>query len=155
MPGYFGLAVALEGEPLDLRASGVTEAGASRELARVQDSLKLLGSPQWQVRLYLANPAQLFAEQRQRTWLFGGLIIASSLAAILGLAAARGAFYRQPPAERAQEQFRLERFARAALAHRGRAPDGREPGKRRGGGRRQAAASTSVSSARNAAGSRR
>ncbi len=95
VPGYFGLAVALEGEPLDLRASGVTEAGASRELARVQDSLKLLGSPQWQVRLCLANPAQLFAEQRQRTWLFGGLIIASSLAAILGLAAARGAFYRQ------------------------------------------------------------
>lgn len=95
VPGYFGLAVALQGELLDLKGSGVTEAGASRELARVEDSLDLPGRPQWEVRLCLGNAAQLFAEQRQRELLIGGLIVVSALAAIIGLAAARGAFYRQ------------------------------------------------------------
>jgi signal transduction histidine kinase len=51
--------------------------------------------PQWVLRLCLADPARLFAQQRQRTLLFGGLIVTSTLAAIFGLAAARGAFYRQ------------------------------------------------------------
>jgi two-component system phosphate regulon sensor histidine kinase PhoR len=64
-------------------------------LARVQGHLDVPGSPEWEVRLCLANPAQLFAEQRQRTLLIGGLIVVSALAAIIGLAAARGAFYRQ------------------------------------------------------------
>ncbi len=53
------------------------------------------GRPQFTLRLCLADPARLFAEQRQRTFMFGGLIVASMLAALVGLVAARRAFYRQ------------------------------------------------------------
>jgi len=53
------------------------------------------GRAQWVLRLCLADPGRLFAQQRQRTLLFGGLIVTSTLAALAGLAAARGAFYRQ------------------------------------------------------------
>jgi signal transduction histidine kinase len=47
------------------------------------------------VAVYLANPELLFLQQRQRTWLFGGLILASTFAACVGLAAAYRSFRRQ------------------------------------------------------------
>jgi signal transduction histidine kinase len=47
------------------------------------------------VSVYLANPELLFLQQRQRTWLFGGLILASMFAACVGLAAAYRSFRRQ------------------------------------------------------------
>jgi signal transduction histidine kinase len=51
--------------------------------------------PQLTLRLSLVDPAQLFAQQQQRTLLFGGLILASALTAFVGLLTARQAFYRQ------------------------------------------------------------
>jgi signal transduction histidine kinase len=122
VPGYLSLTAGLEGEPLDLSDFRVARPGAAPVLAEVQDHLAqsspvlpvepmpgetssptppsreiepMSSRPQWVLRLCLADPARLFAEQRQRTLLFGGLIVASALAAIFGLAAARGAFYRQ------------------------------------------------------------
>ena len=95
VPGYFGLTAELEGEPLGLSGSRATQAGAARVFAEAQDQLDPPGGPRWVLRLRLADPARLFAQQRQRTLLFGGLIAASALAAICGLAAARSAFYRQ------------------------------------------------------------
>jgi signal transduction histidine kinase len=116
VPGYFSLAAALEGEPLDLSGFRAARPGAARVLAEVQDHLAqsspalpaeampgetsspaepMSSRPQWVLRLCLADPAALFAQQRQRTLLFGGLIVTSTLAAIFGLAAARGAFHRQ------------------------------------------------------------
>ncbi|HZM04772.1 MAG TPA: HAMP domain-containing sensor histidine kinase [Candidatus Saccharimonadales bacterium] len=49
----------------------------------------------FQVRVFLADRNVLYARQHQRTLLFGGLILASSLAALLGLMAAHRAFDRQ------------------------------------------------------------
>jgi len=122
VPGYCSLTAALEGEPLDSSGFRAARPGAARVLAEVQDHLAqsslglpaepmpgetssptrpsrgiepMSSRPQWVLRLCLADPARLFAQQRQRTLLFGGLIVASTLAAISGLAAARGAFYRQ------------------------------------------------------------
>ena len=51
--------------------------------------------PRLSLRLSLCDPARLFAQQRQRTLLYGGVIGVSFLAALAGLAAARRAFYRQ------------------------------------------------------------
>jgi signal transduction histidine kinase len=122
VPGHFSLTAELEGEPLDLSGFRAARPGPARALAQVQDHLALsslvlpvepmpgetssLGRlsraiepmaspPRWVLQLCLADPARLFAQQRQRTLLFGGLIVTSTLAAIFGLAAARGAFYRQ------------------------------------------------------------
>ncbi|MGA2863374.1 MAG: HAMP domain-containing sensor histidine kinase [Verrucomicrobiota bacterium] len=68
------------------------EAGAS-PLAPTE--LESLPAPQFALGLWLADPGRLFAQQRQRTLLFGGLIVSSMLAAVVGLAAARRAFCRQ------------------------------------------------------------
>jgi len=57
--------------------------------------LESLPTPRFALGLWLAEPGRLFAQQRQRTWLFGGLIVSSMLAAVVGLVAARRAFYRQ------------------------------------------------------------
>ena len=41
----------------------------------------------FRVRVLLTHPDILYARQRQRTWLFGALIVASTLAALIGLGA--------------------------------------------------------------------
>ena len=51
--------------------------------------------PQFAVQVSLVNAPLLFATQRQRTWLFGGLILTSAVAALVGLAAAYRSFRRQ------------------------------------------------------------
>jgi signal transduction histidine kinase len=50
---------------------------------------------EFKVQVGLVDPELLFAQQRQRTLLFGGVILASTLAACVGLAAAYRAFRRQ------------------------------------------------------------
>ena len=47
------------------------------------------------VRLFLADRPALYARQHQRTLLFGGMILASALSAVIGLFAAHRAFRRQ------------------------------------------------------------
>jgi signal transduction histidine kinase len=51
--------------------------------------------PEFKVQIYLTDPELLFAQQRQRTLLFGGLILASTLTACVGLLTAYRAFRRQ------------------------------------------------------------
>jgi signal transduction histidine kinase len=64
----------------------------SNTLSEVRDSA---APAEFTVAVYLANPELLFQQQRQRTWLFGGLILASMFAACVGLAAAYRSFRRQ------------------------------------------------------------
>lgn len=52
-------------------------------------------APQFAVQIRLVDAPLLFATQRQRTFLFGGLILASGLAAVVGLIAAYRSFRRQ------------------------------------------------------------
>jgi signal transduction histidine kinase len=47
------------------------------------------------LEVYLADDAALYTPQRRRAWIFGGLIAACAIAALIGFAAARRAFYRQ------------------------------------------------------------
>jgi signal transduction histidine kinase len=51
--------------------------------------------PSFQVRMFLADAPLLYAQQRQRAWLFGGLVLAAAGTALIGLAAAHRAFQRQ------------------------------------------------------------
>jgi signal transduction histidine kinase len=51
--------------------------------------------PTFALQVHLADANLLFARQRQRTLLFGGLILLSTLAAVVGLVAAYRAFRRQ------------------------------------------------------------
>jgi signal transduction histidine kinase len=118
IPDYFGLAVDLEGEPLNFDVGRWTlnvgssafhgrpgtwslESKGEHPTFNVQhptsNALPVRESPKLRfgLQLYLADPEQLFAQQRQRTLIFGGLIAASTLAALIGLAAAYRSFHRQ------------------------------------------------------------
>jgi len=60
-----------------------------------QDLAFLPSQPRLTLRLSLIDPARLFAQQRQRTLLYGSALGVSFLAALAGLVAARRAFCRQ------------------------------------------------------------
>jgi two-component system phosphate regulon sensor histidine kinase PhoR len=47
------------------------------------------------VRVILADAARLYAQQRERAWLFGGLIVAATATAFIGLLSAHRAFHRE------------------------------------------------------------
>jgi signal transduction histidine kinase len=67
-------------------------AGQGPLLTRSQESP--VGA-EFKIQVCLVDPQLLYAQQRQRTFLFGGLILASTAAACVGLAAAYRAFRRQ------------------------------------------------------------
>jgi len=57
------------------------------------------------VNIHLTSPQMLFARQRTRSLLFGGLIAASALAAIVGFISARRAFLRQQQLSEMKSNF--------------------------------------------------
>lgn len=57
------------------------------------------------VNIHLTSPEMLFARQRTRSLLFGGLIAASALAAIIGFISARRAFLRQQQLSEIKSNF--------------------------------------------------
>lgn len=57
------------------------------------------------VNIHLTSPEMLFARQRTRSLLFGGLIAASALAAIIGFISARRAFLRQQQLSEMKSNF--------------------------------------------------
>jgi signal transduction histidine kinase len=83
------------GQFTPLQGSGsLSQSGSvqSKLLSEVQDGS---APAEFTVAVYLTNPEVLFLQQRQRTWLFGGLILASTFATCVGLAAAYRSFRRQ------------------------------------------------------------
>ncbi|HEX9047856.1 MAG TPA: HAMP domain-containing sensor histidine kinase [Verrucomicrobiae bacterium] len=70
----------------------------------------------FRVRILLASPDILYARQSQRTRLFGGLIVASALAAVMGLFAAWQSFRRQ------QELYEMKSNFVSSVSHELRAP---------------------------------
>jgi signal transduction histidine kinase len=72
-----------------------TEAGAAGQAAISSQPDEPANVPEFKLQIALANPQLLFTQQRQRTWLFGGLILASTLAACVGLLTAYRSFQRQ------------------------------------------------------------
>jgi signal transduction histidine kinase len=75
-----------------------------------------LHSYPFRIRVLLASPEILYARQRQRTLLFGGLIVASAVAAAVGLFAAWCSFRRQ------QELNELKTNFVSSVSHELRAP---------------------------------
>ena len=59
----------------------------------------------FRIRVLLASPDVLYARQRQRTWMFGGLIVASAVAAVLALFAAYRSFRRQQQLNELKSNF--------------------------------------------------
>jgi signal transduction histidine kinase len=59
----------------------------------------------FRVRVLLADPGTLYARQRQRTLLFGAVIVLSAIAAAIGFVAARGAFRRQQQLSEMKSNF--------------------------------------------------
>jgi signal transduction histidine kinase len=68
---------------------------AHRVVGQMDGTLDIYGPYPFHVQVFLDRPDILYARQWQRTWLFGGLIVASAIVALLGLIAARRAFNRQ------------------------------------------------------------
>ena len=120
-PEYFGYSVELEGKPLTLPSPrGASSAPPPADLLAVgefhmwQPGVMALNDPQpgkppefgpefetlpshpkFILRVHLADRARLFAAYRQRLWLFGGLILVSAMAALVGVFMARRAFLRE------------------------------------------------------------
>ena len=108
IPKYFAVAGVLEGSaPFPIGAntnkaslSGTMlaqESGVVNEPAKLDDHDHEMfpSQPHYELRIYLADSSLMLAAHRQRALLFGGLILASALAAFAGFLAARRAFYRQ------------------------------------------------------------
>jgi signal transduction histidine kinase len=116
IPPYFALRLELEGEPLTLPAPQASRDNPSRRLAAMAGSLSLAsgqgapgvgppaagvalelvpGAPTFALSLDLADPASLYARQRQRTLWFGAVILTAALAALIGFVRARRAFLRE------------------------------------------------------------
>jgi signal transduction histidine kinase len=116
LPGYLGLAARLEGEPLNLPerwAPGRATNSAPALLAEVTGTLSdpakppngpsgpetgwegLPSRPRFDLQLYLADPALLYASYRRHALLLAGLVAASAFAALIGVLASWRAFQSQ------------------------------------------------------------
>jgi len=111
LPEYLGLAAWLEGESLTLpdrwlpprgtNSAPLLLAEASGSLSNpVRSSLEvkwedLPSRPRFVLRLYLADPARLFAAYRRQALLLTGLVAAAAFGALVGVFASWRAFQRQ------------------------------------------------------------
>ena len=123
LPEYFSFTAEFENEPLSLAFNSATNILAP-VLAQVTDQLTLpprlpgprstlrqggarnvaalnyemyfkIEEPTYTLRIHLADRNLLFAQPRQRSFLYGALIGFAVLAAVVGFVSARRAFYRQ------------------------------------------------------------
>jgi signal transduction histidine kinase len=112
LPAWFGVTVEIGGVPLlttsDLQAVVYSTAGKGsgqtwKKVAPSSATMETLatagrferGVELLRVNIHLVSPEMIFARQRTRSYLFGFLIAASVIAAIIGFVSARRAFLRQ------------------------------------------------------------
>jgi len=121
LPAWFGVTAELAGLPLlgtsDLQTLVYRPAGKgggqSWQKVAPSSSLESLatssryeqGAEFLKVNIHLTSPDLLFARQRTRSLLFGGLIAASALAAIIGFISARRSFLRQQQLSEMKSNF--------------------------------------------------
>ena len=115
LPEYLGLAAWLEGEPLTLpdrwspprgtNSAPLLLAEASGGLSRTVMSSPeirwedLPSHPRFVLRIYLADPALLYASYRRHALLPAGLVAASAFAALIGVLASWRAFQSPAPSQ--------------------------------------------------------
>ena len=97
IPDYAHAVVTVEGKPL---RSSVDKHITSEKLlmgTAVQNvgAIKASGAVNFELRFYLASRDQMLSAERHRARLFGALVLASAMVAIVGLLAAYRAFHRQ------------------------------------------------------------
>jgi signal transduction histidine kinase len=80
-PSYFGVRFEMAGWQMNLSPAFSRQPSAGRLLAEKAD--KSFACP-FTIAVHLANPALLYSRQQQRLWLFGGLILAAGIVALLG-----------------------------------------------------------------------
>lgn len=119
VPPYAVVKCEIAGRKFNLSRSKISETDTPSLLAEADGNLKypsLSAAYPFQVRVFLTRPDILYARQRERTWIFGALIIASALAALLGLLGAYRSFRRQ------QELNALKSNFVSSVSHELRAP---------------------------------
>ena len=80
-PSYFGVGFEMAGRRMSLSPGPAGQDSAGRLLAERVDTSFICP---FTVTVQLTNPALLYARQQQRLWLFGGLILAAGIVALLG-----------------------------------------------------------------------
>lgn len=104
LPGYAQAALDLGGKEMLLGENGFSMVSNSIALPLLGEASGALSYFLYpftanaypiRLRVFLADRAALYARQRERTLLFGAMILAAALAALAGLAAARRAFFQQ------------------------------------------------------------
>jgi len=127
LPDYFGVSVELAGEPVALPYPfGKAGPGNSANDLLAQASFSMLRnnpdfypmprSPQFTLQIRLTDRPLLYARQRRLQWIFGSMVAASALAALVGCLAAYRAFRRQ------QELSELKSNFVSSVSHELRAP---------------------------------
>jgi len=90
-PDYLGVDIELQGRHL-LSANNTGVLLASREIRETSNDPDQFGL---KLNIYLADPDVYYAHQHQRALIFGSLVAAAAIAALVGFFAARRAFHRQ------------------------------------------------------------
>ena len=123
VPAYAAARLEIGGHDLTLQSDKLLPANKAAKLpvlGEAPGSLERLfygtNGPAFRIQILLADQGGLYAHQRQRTMMFGGLILASALAAVAGLIAAYRAFRRQ------QELNELKSNFVSSVSHELRAP---------------------------------
>jgi signal transduction histidine kinase len=131
IPEYFGIALELEHEPIPVpapwsklgdgkpagdllaeapfqmsqRTGMVTNPGSGQSQKDVSFQDIVTTNPQFLMQIRLTDRKLLYAKQRQLQFIFGALIAASALAALIGFVTARGAFRRQQQLSEMKSNF--------------------------------------------------
>ena len=92
LPAYFAVAVTIAGRTVPPSPSGTALLAERAARFSVQPGTL---EPRLSARVYLADPAALYARQRQRTWWFLAVVLAAATTAGVGLVSAHRAFRRQ------------------------------------------------------------
>ena len=92
LPAYFAVAITTAGRTVPPPPTGASLLADRAARASAQPGAL---EPKLSARVYLADPAALYARQRQRTWWFLGVVLAAATTASVGLVSAHRAFWRQ------------------------------------------------------------
>jgi signal transduction histidine kinase len=97
IPEYASVVVTVEGKPLRLSVDKYTASEKLLMGTAVQNvgAIKAPGAVNFELQFYLASREKMLSAERRRARLFGVLVLASAIAAIVGLFAAYRAFCRQ------------------------------------------------------------
>lgn len=92
LPAYFAVAITIAGRTVPPPPTGAALLADRAARASAQPGTL---EPKLSARVYLADPAALYARQRQRTWWFLAVVLAAATTAGVGLVSAHRAFRRQ------------------------------------------------------------